>query len=607
LSIAHESLVAGFGSALRTLVVSGIWQPVISALRLDPVYAGAAVRSLGSIQTLGLAVTGSVGAALHALRPDVFLPPDQVRSGAFTSMVAVPGASVLARMTAAFGADAVLLCVGLLLTRRARGRTWMAILGLFMQAQVVIGHLLRAQIGARQLDASGVPFALALLSPMFGWRSTEALAALPRSWQAFIVALALVILAYVAAFLVFVVARLPNRVLRRRRASNDRHASLSRRILAVSVALAVATGLSPLGRAAMSESNWQPVDQPPSLGSVNLQASATLNWIVATGGPHPVSLVQNATGDWQYLADGQPKIIRGVGYNPQYAALPASERARLYQRDFSAIRRIGANTIEGWFEDQFDEVTLAYARQNGLGVIMPFELNQDWNYSDPAVQAEFLGRVSDWVLRYRANPAVRMWAPGNENLHRVLYRNWVSQEQVPAARARALAFAAFLPRLVDRIHELDPNHPVLYRDAEDVYLGWLKQGFDSSPKPRPWLVYGANVYSPIRLDQIIAAWPTQWIGGPLVISEFAPAGLGPDARAPGYQQDWQRIRSRPGIVLGGLAYTWATNGPEDLDRVFGLVDANGNPWDAALSALAAAYLSDPKPADSSAASLTQSG
>jgi hypothetical protein len=136
---------------------------------------------------------------------------------------------------------------------------------------------------------------------------------------------------------------------------------------------------------------------------------------------------------------------------------------------------------------------------------------------------------------------------------------------------------------------------VLYRDAEDVYLNWLKLGFQAATPARPWLVYGANVYSETRLDEIIARWPNQWIGGPLLISEFAPAGRGPDARALGYLQDWQRIRSRPGVVLGGLAYTWATNGPEDLDRVFGLVDADGKPCDTALSALAAAYLNDGAP------------
>ena len=58
------------------------------------------------------------------------------------------------------------------------------------------------------------------------------------------------------------------------------------------------------------------------------------------------------------------------------------------------------------------------------------------------------------------------------------------------------------------------------------------------------------------------------------------------------QQQWQVIRSRPSVVLGGLAYTWATNGPEDLDRVFGLVDPNGVPTDGGLAAISGAYLAE---------------
>jgi hypothetical protein len=59
-----------------------------------------------------------------------------------------------------------------------------------------------------------------------------------------------------------------------------------------------------------------------------------------------------------------------------------------------------------------------------------------------------------------------------------------------------------------------------------------------------------------------------------------------------FQQQWQVIRSRRDVVLGGLAYTWATNGPEDLDRIFGLVDPNGVPTDGGLAALSAVYLSE---------------
>lgn len=152
--------------------------------------------------------------------------------------------------------------------------------------------------------------------------------------------------------------------------------------------------------------------------------------------------------------------------------------------------------------------------------------------------------------------------------------------------------AAFLPVVVDRIHELDPNHPIVYRDADDEYLSWITSGFEQAGGERPWLVYGANAYTTPQLQEVISAWPTQWPGHPLLISEFAPGGVSPSQRALGFDQLWKVIRSRPDVVLGGLAYTWATNGPEDLDRVFGLVDPDGVPTDGALAALSYAYLSD---------------
>jgi beta-galactosidase/beta-glucuronidase len=103
-------------------------------------------------------------------------------------------------------------------------------------------------------------------------------------------------------------------------------------------------------------------------------------------------------------------VIRGVGYNPQYASLDPTERERLYQRDFGKMRRMGVNTIEGWFEPQFDRVTLDAAASNGIGVIMPFEINQDWPLENANVRKSILDHVSAMVERYRDYPAVRMWA-----------------------------------------------------------------------------------------------------------------------------------------------------------------------------------------------------
>jgi hypothetical protein len=43
--------------------------------------------------------------------------------------------------------------------------------------------------------------------------------------------------------------------------------------------------------------------------------------VVALRESHSVSLAQTADGEWQYLVDAHPDVIRGVGYNQQYAAI----------------------------------------------------------------------------------------------------------------------------------------------------------------------------------------------------------------------------------------------------------------------------------------------
>jgi hypothetical protein len=526
-----------------------------------------------------------------------------VTPDAGVSMVAAAGTPALGRGLAGLGADVVWLAVGLSMFWKWRGDRWpLAQLGLLLQAQIVVNHLFGAPVSVRDMEASGLPFAVALALPALSGETwfTSALGRLPAVLQDLLVGGTLLLVGYTAALgLVYPSRGLWRTITRgRRRTLKPRTARLrtSASVATIWATAAVLVAVSPIGAMAYGQSNWhagnafaramrtRSPDSPANIRALLLDPE--------TIGPSVVAVESTGDGTWRYVVNGEPTVIRGVGYNPQYASLDVADRQRLYQRDFGAMRRLGINTIEGWFEPQFDSVTLDAAARNSIGVIMPFEINQDWDLTNVNVRQSILDHVSEMVQRYRSHPAVRLWAPGNENLHRVLYPRWVSKEGDPVARARADAFAAFLPVLVDRIHELDPDHPVVYRDAEDVYQPRLKSALEATGIHRPWLIYGANVYSPRRLQEIVARWPNQWLDGPLLISEYAPGGTGPADRPVGFQQDWAIIRSRPGQVLGGLAYTWATNGPEELDRVFGLVDQSGIPTDDALAALSSAYLSD---------------
>jgi hypothetical protein len=600
IGLGHELSVGAVAALLHAAVATGIWQPLIGWLGLDPIYTGAAIRAAGGVDIAGLAVGGPIGSALHALLPWLILGPEHVAPDAGVSMVAARGTPALGRGLAGFGGDVLWLAGGMLMVRRWSGHhPRVALVGLLIQGQIVVNHLLDARLSITDLDASGLPFALAVAVPGAGggW-FTQDLWRIPEPIRTLIVGGSLVALAYGCAAIVLFTSLQAWRLIR----VGSPHvpgveAPHKRQLLLAGVVLALVTAVSPIGALAFGTPNWTGAASPPGADSLLLnlrtlgQAPDMLQ-APFTAGPTHVELDRLGDGTWQYLVNGQPQVIRGVGYNPQYAGLGADDRARLYERDFAAMHELGINTIEGWFEPQFDQLTLDTAARNGIGVLMPFELNQDWPYENPNVQQSILDHVSAYVERYKANPAVRMWAPGNEDLHRILYPHMKTLADDPAVRARADAFAEFLPVLVDRIRALDPDHPVIYRDAEDVYLPRLKQAFQATGVQRPWLIYGANVYSQARLQQIVSAWPAQWLDGPLVISEFAPGGVGPGQRPIGFEQDWEVIRSRPGMVLGGLAYTWATNGPEDLDRIFGLVDAQAVPTDGALAALSASYLAD---------------
>lgn len=594
IGLGHELSVCAVAALLRGAVSTGVWQPLIGWLGLDPIYTGAAARAAGGVDIAGLAVGGPIGAWLHALLPSLIFGPEHVAPNAGVSMVAGRGAPALGRGLAAFGADVLWLIGGMLLVRGWPGHhTRIALVGLLIQGQIVVNHLLDARLSIADLEASGLPFALAVALPGGGGWFSQDLQQLPEPVRRVLVGGSLVGLAYGCAAIALLTGQQVWRFTRARRQHVPGvKVRAGRQIVVAGSALALVTAISPIGAVAFGTPNWAGASSPARAKPGAVGRVRDVLDEPPTVGPVQVELDPLGDGTWQYLVNGQAQVIRGVGYNPQYAGLDPDERARLYERDFAAMRELGMNTIEGWFEPQFDQITLDTAARNGIGVIMPFELNQDWPYENPNVQQSILDHVSAYVTQHKDNPAVRMWAPGNEDLHRILYPHMKTEANDPAVRARADAFAQFLPVLVDRIHALDPDHPVLYRDAEDVYLPRLKQAFQATGVQRPWLIYGANVYSQARLQQIVNAWPAQWLGGPLVISEFAPAGVGPGQRPIGFEQEWAIIRSRPGIVLGGLAYTWATNGPEELDRVFGLVDAQAVPTDGALAALSASYLAD---------------
>src|SRR5581483_12392749 len=93
-----------------------------------------------------------------------------------------------------------------------------------------------------------------------------------------------------------------------------------------------------------------------------------------------------------------------------------------------------------------------------------------------------------------------------------------------------------------------------------------------------------------RVGDALANWveDTQ-LDAPLLVSEYAPAGVGRAVRAQDFAHLHELIAASRPRVLGSAPYTWTTAGPEAVDDYFGLVDADGQPVDDSLAEIAKLY------------------
>jgi hypothetical protein len=606
LAATFAALCAGsaLGAALRlTLFVVGalgvrlaaaaVGPILLLAPWLDPVYTRSALHTLSDVRLDGFAVAGPVPA----------------------------------RLIAAGQANAVTLAAGLLLAHLGLVRRWPApvVAGIGVQAQVVVG-ILSARPSLAELEAGGFWFALGALFPSALGRGA-ALSDLPPAGSGQLVATALVVLALLVAYVPAVVAVAAIVHLARRRGWRRRGPAPPARaargaprgvaadptvafgaasVLVFALSSAAVVCAPSVGRepsptlvlaavATPSAATATVVADPPRPQPVRAESAAAPatgllgrgwdRWFeeaaapAAAPAPPPArpSHVEVQGGGYSYrlLVDGEPTTIRGMGLNTQYRH--DADRPAHLDADMTALRALGVNTLVGWDPAEFDQTLLDEAAAHQLGVVLPFDLDPDADYTDPDYRARLTEQVMAWVEQYRAAPALRMWGLGNEVLHKVVHPAWVGPQD-PAQARNARAFATWLVETTDAIHAADPDHPVTYREAEDAFTPWVAAALrERGGGARPWFVWGTNAYSH-HLQEIVDEWPAQGMDVPLWVSEFAPGGLAVPDRPDGFRRMWGLVRSHPEYVLGGAVYAWTRNGPEGVDRNFGLTD-DGVPVD----------------------------
>ncbi len=302
-------------------------------------------------------------------------------------------------------------------------------------------------------------------------------------------------------------------------------------------------------------------------------------------GPSHVTTAKKADGSYAFLVNGSEQLFIGMGYDPIYRSLSNEQRAANYRRDFAILREAGVNTITGWDadkgyeQDKFDELTLDTANDYGIGVVMPLNLPPEGDYNDPKFTAGLMDEARAKIERFRNHPALRMWGVGNE----VFWE--MDPDMYPA-------FQKFYLEIADLFHQLDTNHPVIYRESEDRYVPQFMEMLQDSGDMRSWLLYGMNVYDK-DIRPLLQHWPDYGLDRPVLISEFGAEGETPDERAQGYLDMWKGIREYPQYVLGGAPYVWTTEGPEPTDKIWGLMDGESRPVDGTFALLSQAWLQEP--------------
>lgn len=301
--------------------------------------------------------------------------------------------------------------------------------------------------------------------------------------------------------------------------------------------------------------------------------------------PSAVSTAKAPDGSYKYIVNGREQVLIGMGYDPIYRNLPDAQRQANYRRDFALLRNAGVNTITGWDadkgyeQDKFDELTLDTANEFGLGVVMPLNLSPEGDYRDPVFVGALKQQARDKLQRFKDYPALRMWGVGNE-----VY--WVMNPDMWPAFSKAYL------EIIDLFHEMDPNHPVIYREAEDTYVPELAQALRDSGDMRPWLLYGMNIYDKDPRS-ILSHWPDLGLDRPMMVSEFGAEGSGTASRAAGYVDMWRAVREFPQYVFGGAPYVWTTAGPEPTDKIWGLMDINSRPVDGTFALLSREWQREP--------------
>ncbi len=208
----------------------------------------------------------------------------------------------------------------------------------------------------------------------------------------------------------------------------------------------------------------------------------------------PVVYVEKKGGEFRLIRNGKPFFIKGGAAHPDY---------------LEELKAAGANTARIYDTINLKEI-LDLAHSLDLAVVADIPLpkfHTDANFYEDDIMFENLkARVEKVVTSHKDHPALLYWNLGNELYYPYFYKDSDLHNR--------------FNKLIDRIHEIDPNHPV-----STVTIGANKLRILSIHRKSPQLdIISFNSFGVLsqfsrKINPISPIW-----NGPHVITEWGVNG-----------------------------------------------------------------------------------
>jgi hypothetical protein len=276
-------------------------------------------------------------------------------------------------------------------------------------------------------------------------------------------------------------------------------------------------------------------------------------------------------GGRRLLVNGVPFTVKGVGYAPTpigvdpettapYGDYFTSDYGTIYNRDLPLLRQMGANTLRlwGWKYDADHTDFLDTAYNNGeapIYGIVSYWLPAGLDLSDQAVRGRIADEFRRMVEVHKNNPAVLMWAIGNE-----LNADWMYGRDLPH-------LFLLIEEMAQAAHDEEGSnyHPVTTPLADVNLMTETIRQYDSHvPSLDVWSVqvYRGSSFGSLFSDYAAAS------AKPLVITEYGIDAyddrngdeyerLGTPYQATYAESLWKEIVAHSDVCSGGsiMAYS----------------------------------------------------